>query len=758
MTNNLKTKLQEELAKDSPDAILVAELTNQLLDQNTDSIRFSVDAQHVQRLGFELVGKQETALSELIKNAYDADATQVIIQFENNEKAGGRLLISDDGLGMDSETIKRTWMRISTDDKLKSPLSPIFKRKKAGKKGIGRFAVQRLGKSLILETKIKDKSQGLRVHFEWDKDFIAGKDLNNVWNRIETFEKQPEDHGTSLIIEDLRDKWSEVTINKVWKSVLLLQPPHKISTIRQTDTIDPGFSVEINGTTSDDQKRIVSIEESFLDHATAEITGSIDKDGNAIFRVKSKKLALEDTHASNTSFSLTGPVSLEARYFIYASELMSGSSVRMASEMGHLYGGIRVYRDGFRVLPYGEQHDDWLNLARDTARRNLLIPANNTNFFGHVELNKEENILLEETAGREGLIENEAYEELRQFTRMCLEWAGLRIASARERKQSAGQKDFTSKSNKKPSEIIDEIIDDFEEDIEDDIDEKSRGEKTKKLFENLKSASQKQKEYENEQEKELEERIHYEAMLRILASLGLSISVFGHEIKGATNGVNLTLKLLEKSLDKLSDTSQKTELVKHTESVKTATNKVFDLGRYIDSLMGHAESRSLKSESVRHVIEEFSLQFNGYMNKQNIIFEQLVNPLGIRTCKIHRSELDSVLFNFLTNSIKALRKNNPQERKIRISAMQDNEYISIRFEDNGCGINDKHIEYIFDPFFTTADIDPEDEISGSGTGLGLKIVSDIAESYGGKVSIKPPSDGYNTCFEFRILAENKTKE
>ena len=82
----------------------------------------------------------------------------MIVQFDNYKEAGGTLVIEDDGHGMTEETIRNTWMRLSTGDKENNPLSPQFDRKRAGKKGIGRFAVEeRLGKQLILETLVKEK-------------------------------------------------------------------------------------------------------------------------------------------------------------------------------------------------------------------------------------------------------------------------------------------------------------------------------------------------------------------------------------------------------------------------------------------------------------------------------------------------------------------------------------------------------------------------------------------------------------------------
>jgi len=110
-----------------------------------EKVGFTVDAGIINRLGLELVSKSETAVSELIKNSYDADANIVNVSFLNASIAvGGKLIIDDDGLGMTRNQLIDGFMRLATTDKLHNPISKKYKRAKAGKKGIGRFATQRL--------------------------------------------------------------------------------------------------------------------------------------------------------------------------------------------------------------------------------------------------------------------------------------------------------------------------------------------------------------------------------------------------------------------------------------------------------------------------------------------------------------------------------------------------------------------------------------------------------------------------------------
>lgn len=743
-TDKVKALLQDELAKAKPDFSIFAELAEKLLALDETTARFSVDAHHIQRLGLELVGKQETALSELIKNAFDADASYVRITFSDYQRVGGAVLVEDDGEGMTEQVVRNAWMRLSTDEKARNPLSEKYGRLRAGKKGIGRFAAQRLGRELILETRARGECQGVRVTFDWDGQFIAGRSLFAVANRVEHFSKDTDDHGTRLIINNLRDRWTDSTFERVWKSVLLLQPPFKLakeevaSSREQTVSVqDPGFNVIINGCSGEERHTQVSMESNFLAHALASITGSIDKDGNALFRVKSQKLGLDETFKSDEKFLLVGPTTLEARYFIYEADALSGLSVATATQMGRQYGGIRIYRNGFRVLPYGEARDDWLRLAFDLARRVILVPANNHNFFGHVEISAEDNILLDETSSREGLIENEAYSELQKFARSCVEWAALRIGAIRLRKQTSGQKDFVSQLHRKPSEVFKELK---------DASSGPANTEQKKAFEN---AEKEVLAYEHEMEREREALLRYEAMLRILASLGISISIFGHEIKGANAAIAGKMNLLKEAVIKGLSGPAKITVSGKVDKLAEAVGKVTSLGNYVADLISSTGSREMKPVSVRGAVERFVEQFEDYMHKQGVEFDVDSIPPDLRTTEIHPSELDSVLFNFLTNSLKAIKRAKVSKRRIRISASREGANVLISFEDNGTGVAKEIQDRIFDAFYTTTFQDP-DEIAGPGTGLGLRIVSDIATSYGGSASLGEPTEGYNCRFDFRL--------
>lgn len=219
-------------------------LSNELAKFDKDNIRFSVDAGVIDRLGKELVARHETAVSELVKNAYDADALKVRIQFSNVDNTGGTLVIDDDGDGMTRDQLINGFMRISSTSKIHEPVSPIYNRSRAGKKGIGRFSAQRLGEKLTIISQTKDSQTAIKIVVDWAK-YRIDDDIFFISNKIEEIPKEKE-HGTTLIIEKLRDYWSETMIKRIYRYAIDIIQPFPLSINereRDGENSDPGFEI-----------------------------------------------------------------------------------------------------------------------------------------------------------------------------------------------------------------------------------------------------------------------------------------------------------------------------------------------------------------------------------------------------------------------------------------------------------------------------------------------------------------------------------
>lgn len=266
MSNERNSKLQEELLnvlqREKVDISQVLTLATELAKNDPDNVRFFTDAGILRRLGYELVSRQETAVSELVKNAYDADATRVDLIFSNADESGGTLEILDDGVGMTREELVDGFMRLASVSKVREPLSPRYKRQRAGRKGIGRFAVQRLGSQLTITTQTKNSDIALRVRIDWDQ-FLPGQDLTTVSSRVEIIDKVQKE-GTSLVIENLRDSWRESQIRRVWRYVSDLLQPFPLARNADTSDNDPGFRAEFYRSENDDLKLLLMRKPKYL--------------------------------------------------------------------------------------------------------------------------------------------------------------------------------------------------------------------------------------------------------------------------------------------------------------------------------------------------------------------------------------------------------------------------------------------------------------------------------------------------------------
>src|SRR5438034_4287767 len=519
-------QLQEELAhavaESNPDYGRILELSTQLAAQDPVNVRFTVDASLISRLGEQLVARQETALSELVKNAYDADATNVRLIFSGTERSGGRLHIRDDGVGMDRDELIDGFMRLGSRIKIRQPHSLIFDRQRAGRKGIGRFAAQRLGRVLILVTQTKNANKALQIRIDW-RDFEAEGNLFAITGRIEEVEKE-RPHGTTLIIDELRETWSDAQIQRVYRYVQDLVQPFPLAPVVENPRAkkDRGFKVVMSRLVGIKEVEVAGEQKMLFQHADAKSSGKVDDKGSASWRIESPRFKVDekqklsaDPKSPGIAFSTLLNVNFTAHYFIWDEQFVPPLVAAGLKELVRTRRGIRLYRNGFRVLPYGEPENDWLHLD-ETSRQRAVLPAiANINWVGFVEIRDPEGRYFEETSSREGLLHNAAYDELVTFVLASLKAGTLRVAAARGRKGKAGK---SRKDSLAPSERLGEVaseLDGIAEKI--DRDAQRRGEVPPRESYVLRDVAQRVR-LEAGTTTELIQEL---AMLRVLGGLGL---------------------------------------------------------------------------------------------------------------------------------------------------------------------------------------------------------------------------------------------
>lgn len=738
----LREKLKKALDKDKVDYNQILLLSTKLAQQDEEFVRFTIDASHINVLGLQLVAKQETALAELVKNAYDADATKVKLVFRNSHKPGGRLDIYDIGTGMTRNQLIDGFMRLSTKDKINNPISKLYKRKRAGRKGIGRFAAQRLGIKLTVKTKTQNSPHGWKVTIDWS-NFEANRELITIANRIEADFKFKKRSGTNLIIESLRDAWSDEQIRRAYRYVSELLQPFPLSKTNQHETEDPGFKTVFYRKVRDELITITDEEMSIFKHALTQIDGKIDGEGNAFWSLKSQRFKLQqkdlrigpEREAPYSKYEDLRNIRFKAYYFIPLAEYLPRTMNSTIRQMLREKGGIRLYRNGFRVLPYGELYNDWLRLDASSRLREILPPHSNQNFLGFVEIIDPDDQLFAETSSREGLVENKAFLELQDFVPRVLKKAVLEIASVRGKKTRSSQR---KPSDKSPKETAQQLA----QDVEDLVQVASREEEKDKAEEEAEEIKDRILEFGELSQKFLEEG----AMYRILASLGLAIGKFTHEIMHILAGMvaNVTRLITRISSDKEAN-----------DALKGLKDNLFDLqafAGYFDDAIIDSVHRVLQPIELRDIINVFEKIALPELKRNSIELDKDISGYYLWTKPMHKSEWISILLNFYTNSLKAIKRANVKG-KLLIRVGEEDKHLFLEFADNGDGIPPENQEKIFDAFFTTSSppssLSPESE-QMTGSGLGLKIVKDTVESAEGEVYLVTAPKGYSTCFHIDI--------
>ena len=484
-------------------------------------ISIKVNARHVGQLGRELVTDYVTALTELVKNSYDADGEGVEVAFTNMLSGEGKIIIADTGCGFSSDDIETKWAVIGTSSKVKNPYSKKYKRRCVGRKGIGRYSVERLAEYCTLYSFTKD-NRPVKYYMNWNKyegidfnelkqrveilknspDFESAKyikraveyllvserididskniirekilknnkldfsifysketlgniqqflypiyekyngieerveDIKNVVEELEGEEKElyynklrtlykkigknKEQYytGTFLILDSLRDNWKKEDIEKVIKEFRLLVSPFEEKN---------NFSLYITAPEYDLYE--VKLENNILRQRYAKVeakikTQSIDNgERKTVFcaRYADREGTIKDFSEELKKVYICGDLQITIYYFLRDASLkFDGLKASEAKAVLDTFCGVKIYRDGFRVRPYGEEGNDWLLLDKIKISDPHGYRVGNNQVIGVVNINSDANPLLIDSTNREAIIENEAFAQLKQVVNKCI--------------------------------------------------------------------------------------------------------------------------------------------------------------------------------------------------------------------------------------------------------------------------------------------------------------------------------------------------
>lgn len=348
-------------------------------------------------------------MTELVKNAHDADASTVTMSFRV-AAAEGEIVVHDDGCGMSLETVLGVWMEPGATSKGELDRRLTLRgRRVLGAKGVGRFAADKLARRLELITRQADGATEVRAVFDWDRFDSDSSMLADVRNRWEVIPASTiATHGTVLRMTGLRSAWTERMFRRLCTRLARLRPP-----LRGSDD----FAIRVESDEFPEYSGEVRVD--FLDRAPYRIEAVFDGESSIQVALKGGR---SDGHAWNGGEPLRcGP----ARVRIFAFDLETDAIARIGPRMDvrtwlREWSGISVYRDGFRIWPYGEPHDDWLRLDQRRVN-NPVVRLSNNQVVGFVEISAEANPGLQDQTNREGLIHGREFDDLRRLLHLVLQ-------------------------------------------------------------------------------------------------------------------------------------------------------------------------------------------------------------------------------------------------------------------------------------------------------------------------------------------------
>jgi Histidine kinase-, DNA gyrase B-, and HSP90-like ATPase len=406
------------------------------------TVYFSTSAQAVRRWGRESISDPIVALLELVKNSYDADADLCNIVFDNVRiKEKGRIVIKDNGTGMTEEDILKKWLRAATNNKSLSKETKKHKRRKIGEKGIGRFATERLAKKVTLISRPENLSVGYVLEIDWSEYDDPDADFEKVPLRLNSFTKPKKEHGLELVLECLDESWDEKNIENMNTEISLMIPP-----------TDKKGKFEVKVQASEFPKYEGKIKSNFLNGADFMLNARLEKDGKITYTIKKrgrKPVKREDKMGK----FLSGPLEFQLFFFYlgqtdYLTKKDNATiDFSLRKNIMSQFSGIKLYRDGFRVKPFGDPSNDWLDLNVERVNNPTLFPGKKQ-IFGVVKISKDDNKYIEDTTSRENVIANLAWGDLKRFVKGALKCFTIeRQKLERKYKGSCSRKKKTKEKN-----------------------------------------------------------------------------------------------------------------------------------------------------------------------------------------------------------------------------------------------------------------------------------------------------------------------
>lgn len=737
-------------------------------------VPFAISARAAKLIGMENFANAEGAVVELVKNGYDADADICVVVADIRQTVSeSRLYIIDNGCGMTSETIVKHWMTIGTNDKLVNERTKGKNRIKSGAKGIGRFALNRLGRKAEMITFTDSKGGWL-----WSVDWLSFERANvlsdikatldpisieEAKRKISNFglDRLPITdwfvekcfHGTILCISDLIDEWEETNLNSLQKNLENLIPEHvhsvfglylfNMQDLTWGGKINPAeydeFDYKVTAKYEGGRTINVNIERNELNVSLLETNYS------RVFTRKDMQkepYRIEDFHKKTVGHVLTVNDNVKQELldkvgsFTFSFYFIKNSTQDERDKDGlkkypynivdssyrkawlSKFGGVRIFRDDFRVRPYGENGNDWLDLGRRQAQSpggagqklgGYRIRPNQ--IAGVVNISRINNPSFEDKSSREGIQENDAFALFKNLL--------LKIISVFELDRNH---------------IMYNLSEQYK--VEHPVEQRAK-DIVKKALQYNEEQSEKNKDIKilassyQSLEQELEDKEKELAMIRSLASMGISVATFNHELRSIMLRLlprnELLRSILMKNLPVERFEGQRFgNPYKELDIMKGEDEKLYNWLQYsLHSIQRN--KRDKKKIYLSDYFQRFTESWHPTLSKKNISIELKLNGIDKAAVNAIEMDLDSVYNNFVANSINAFLKSREESKRININVFNDHGYVVVDFIDNGCGLSPEYQnnpDVIFNAFETSTVDNKNNKI---GTGMGLFIAKGVIE-------------------------------
>lgn len=724
-------------------------------------------ARLLRTIGQDLIKDTYAAIVELVKNAYDADSPDAIVEFIYSDKKNRLLIrVKDHGVGMSFDTIVNNWLVPATDDKLNRKVSRNG-RVLQGRKGIGRFAAAVLGERILLETTQNGKTTTLILDMN-ELDSI--KYLEELELNV-SIEDTGKENGTVIEIEkenvsarDVQASWTSKQLHKLLvelRSLLSPEDVHKAASERgyriSYDSFDIRLIFQEFPLDEFANREIKILPFPVLDLYDYRISGTIDGNGAAILRFENQNIPSLPAEEFRLKISLDiddeldypGNIFIDLRVYDRDPDSIDNIIKRglkdpdtgeyvgkqEAKQILDQYYGIGIYREQFRIRPYGEQSFDWLDLDKKRVQ-NPSYKIGHNQIIGFVFVRPEEDSNLTEKSARDGLTENKAYYGLINIVSKFINELEVRRLRYREKAQKGGR-------NRSIDQEINQLFDfdavtrKINRELDDQgIPRKDRETVGKIVSEALESEKQKK----SDVAKKIKDTI---AIYQGQATLGKIAHVLLHEgrkhIKYITETVpriitwSKELSGISKSelLDKLEDRSSK--VMSHTKGISYLFKKIEPLARTRRSPAAKYDLRSILTSSFEIFLSE--------LNDLGIAYDIQVDASNVIVVA-NEIDLITIFSNLIENSAYWLRYKKEGAKKISARIYSDNEDLVVEYSDNGPGFQGNNLDLMFEPGYS---------MKPDGTGLGLALAGEAIARIGGNIEARHSDTGA----VFRIVFKGK---